>query len=96
MTQSHRYALGAGFRAPAAQGVAVQGERVQQHFGMIAIGLGALPVLCGVTDQSSVAVRATCQALTAAVSHEPLLASQPGGIPLPRREPDPSEVCNRS
>lgn len=72
-------------RALTSQCVAVHGQRVQQHLGVCAIGFGALQMLGGVPDESAVAVRFDRCALTAGISHEPLLASPHGVIPMPRR-----------
>lgn len=92
MTHLHCGAFGAGSVVPAfsarqAQCIAVDRQRVQQHLGVIAIGFGALQVSAGVPDQSPVAMRRVRRALTAAVSHGPLLASPRGAIPMPRRGP---------
>lgn len=69
------------------QRVAVDRQRMQQHFGVSAAGLGALQLLGGVADQSPVAMRRARGALTAGVLHEPLLTSRPVAKPTPRRDP---------
>lgn len=74
-------------RALESQCVAVDGQRMQQHLGVSAVGLGALQVRGGVADQSPVAVRGARGALTAGFFHEPLLASPRGATPMPRRDP---------
>lgn len=92
MRASHRGALAVPFRALASQRVAVDGERMQHYLGVSAIRLGALPLAGGVVDQSPVAVRQARCTVTAGVSHEPLLTSQCGAIPMPRRVCEHSEV----
>ena len=92
MTHLHRGASGAGLveippRTQASQCVAVDRQRVQQHLRMGAIVVRALQVRGGVVDQSPVAVRRARGALTAIVSHEPLLASPHVAMPMPRRSP---------
>lgn len=87
MTYLHRGAFGARLGALASQRVTVDRQRMQQHFGMGAIVFRALQVRSGMANQSPVAVRRARGALTAIVSHEPLLASPHVAMPMPRRHP---------
>lgn len=100
MTPLHRGALVAGpvgkpLRTGTAHGVAVDGQRVQQHLGVKATGFGALQVPGGVADQSPMTVRLARCTLTAGTSHGHLLASPHDAIPMPRRDSEHSEVCRR-
>ena len=92
MRASHRGALAVPFRALATQRIAVNGERMQEHLGVSAIRLGALPLAGGMVDQSPMAVRQVRCTVTAGVSHESLLTSPRGAIPMPRRDCEHSEV----
>lgn len=95
MTHLHRGAFDAGLigaglfevgiGARASQRVAVDRQRMQQNLGVSTVELGALQVLGRVADQSPVAMWRARGALTAALVHEPLLASGSGPIPAPRR-----------
>lgn len=49
----------------ATDGVAIDDQRVQQHLGMAAVGVGALCLLTPVMNQRAVAVRPTGYALAA-------------------------------
>ena len=100
MTPLHRGAFVVGlaamcFRARAAHGVAVGGQRVERNLGVNATGLGALQVPGGVADQSPMTVRLARCTLTAGTSHGHLLASPHDAIPMPRRDSEHSEVCRR-
>ena len=58
----------------AADGRTVENQEVSEHLGVMAVGLGAVPVMVGMRDQRSVAMSSPGRTLAAILAHRVFIA----------------------